>query len=155
MSAKLSLVLFGMCCYGFASPVFAQIDASVLRAKYGLPISRETFNVQPGIEMIVDYGPNNQVCRLQLPAGISTREPVFPGVVTRQQIDDVLTELVPASMRGKELGRLFEAMSRASVSVVEYEHVTISEPQDPDHPGIRTGVAVRFKNEDCREQDGR
>jgi hypothetical protein len=155
MSAQPSLVLFGMCCWGFASPVFAQIDASALRVKYGLPLRRETFNVQPGIEMIVDYGPHDQVCGLQLPAGISTRGPVSRGFVTKQQIDVVLTDLVPASMRGKELGRLFEAMGRASVWVVEYEDVTISEPQDPDHPGNRTGVAVRFKNEDCRNQDGR
>ena len=155
LSAKLPLVLFGLCGWGLASPVFAQIDASALRVKYGLPLSTETFTIQPGIEMIVDYGPHNQVCRLQLPGSIYTRGSVSPGFVTKQQIDDVLTDLVPPSMRGEDLGRLFEAMGRASVLVVEYEHVTISEPQDPDHSGRRTGVAVRFKTEDCREQDGR
>ena len=46
------------------------IDANALRSKYGVPLDRETFTVRPGIEMVVDYGPSKQVCRIQLPSGM-------------------------------------------------------------------------------------
>lgn len=44
-------------------------DADRLRDKYGAPVNRETFIVRPGIEMVVDYGPAKQICRIQLPSG--------------------------------------------------------------------------------------
>ena len=53
-----------------ASPAFAQIDTFSLRSKYGVPLDRETFAVRQRIEMVVDYGPSKQVCRIQLPSGI-------------------------------------------------------------------------------------
>ncbi len=83
---------------------FAQIDTAHLRSKYGAPLARETFTVRPGIEMVVDYGPAKQVCRIQLPSGRQIVGDVPPGATTRQQIDEVLNEVFPASLRGKELG---------------------------------------------------
>jgi hypothetical protein len=147
MSVKLNIRLL-VSFTGFAVSAFAQIDgagfARDLRAKYGPPLARETFVARPGFEMVVDYAANGHVCRIQLPPVAEGRE---PGVKTAQAVDDFLTELVPMTMRGKELGRMVEAMGAPSVSRIEYENVTISELRQGER---RTRVTVMFKNEECR-----
>src|SRR5450432_3558175 len=88
-----------------ASSAFAQVDAYRLRSKYGQPLDRETFTVRPGIELVVDYGPSKQACRIQLPSGKKIVGTVPDGAITKHQIDEVLDEVVPQSIRGKELGK--------------------------------------------------
>src|SRR5258706_7672226 len=110
-----------------AGLAFAQIGgsgfANELRAKYGPPVARETFVVRPDFEMVVDYAANGHVCRIQLPPEAPGQE---PGVKTQQAVDDFLLELVPLTMRGKELGRMMAATGSVhSESVVRYENVTI------------------------------
>jgi hypothetical protein len=83
---------FAICCLLFALPVAAQLDSYALRAKFGAPLSRETYHLPQGFDLTVDYGAANQVCRLEVPAN------------PRQEMQDFLAELVPNSMRGKELG---------------------------------------------------
>src|SRR6185436_16287964 len=106
MNVRLSLRLVATF-IGFVLSAFAQVDgawlASDLRAKYGPPLAREVFTGRPGIEMVVDYAANGHVCRIQLPLVGPGRE---PGLKTAQAIDDFLAELIPLTMRGKELGRL-------------------------------------------------
>ncbi|MGA2881235.1 MAG: hypothetical protein ABSG13_19985 [Bryobacteraceae bacterium] len=131
-------------CITFTAALFGQIDSNQLRAKYGPPLARETFTVSPDFQVIVDYGPDQQVCRLELPASV-------PSIIG-QRVDDILLELVPMSVRGKNLGTMWEFAGRASVKITEYEHVSIGEPQDPDHPGLRTGVNLVFKREECRDR---
>jgi hypothetical protein len=128
-----------LCIFAFATALFGQIDTDVLRAKYGPPLARETFVISPGFQLVVDYGSNRQVCRLEL------RE-------SAQQADDILLELVPMSLRGKNLGTMFAQNGLASVKITDYEQVMISEPDDLDHPGRRSSVSLRFKREDCRSQ---
>jgi hypothetical protein len=133
----------------FACSAFAQIDASGfasdLRAKYGPPLPRETFMARPDLEIVVDYATNGHVCTIQLPPMAPGRE---PGVKTAQAVRDFLTELVPSAMRGRELRRMSEAMGLPSVSIVEYQNVTISESRQGDQ---LTGITVAFKNEECRK----
>ena len=148
MAAKLKFRLLAICGFGLVLPAFAQIDgarfASDLRAKYGPPLARENFIARPGIEMIVDYAANGHVCKIALP-------PVAPvpesNVQTPKAVDDFVAELVPPTMRGRELQRLHEATGLPSVSIVEYEHVTISESFQGQR---RTGVTVTFKDEACQ-----
>lgn len=128
-------------CIAFTAALFGQIDSYQLRAKYGPPLARETFTISRDLQVIVDYGPDQEVCRLELPASVPS--------ITGQRVDDILLELVPMSIRGKNLGTMFVFMGRPSVKITEYEYVTISEPQDPDHPGLRTGVNLIFKREEC------
>jgi hypothetical protein len=142
MTARLTSHIPVMFCLIFAAALFGQIDSYQLRAKYGQPLDRETFILSPGFQIIVDYGPDRQACRLELPASSPSG--------TEQQVDDVLLELVPMSVRGKELGSGLISMSRASIKFTDYEHISIGEPQDPDHPGRRTGVRVTFKRDECR-----
>ena|ERR1019366_6490718 len=153
MTAKFNL--FVVCCSAFpVSGLAQQLDAFTLRAKYGEPLARETFQVRPNIEAVVNYGPVRQVCTIELPprSYMNVVGEAPPHFVTKQQVDEVIDELVPPSMRGKEALHLMGGSGRVFMSFAEYEHVTISEPQDPDHPGRRTGVTITFKREDCRTQ---
>jgi hypothetical protein len=140
-------------CLIFISPVFAQVDASALRAKFGAPLSRETFTVRAGIEMIVDYSPTrNLVCRLELPghAPVPRDVPAGVGTNTKKLIDEIVEEIVPPSVRGKELGRMCESTGISGICSKEYEYVSISEPSNGAR---RTAVIVRFKTADCNAAD--
>ena len=135
---------------GFALSAFAQINgpgfASELRAKYGPPLAREIFIVQPDFEMVVDYAANGHVCRIQLPPVALGKE---PGVKTTQAVDDFRLELVPLTMRGKELGRMMAATGSVhSESIVRYESVTIAETL---YSQRRAKMTVMFGNEECRK----
>jgi hypothetical protein len=148
MAAKLNLGLLAMCAFGFAGSALGQDDAarfaSGLRAKYGPPLARETFAARPGIEMVVNYAANGHVCKIELP-------PIAPegdsGVQTPKVVDDFVAELVPSSVRGRELRQgPYVAMSTISMRSVEYENVTISELRQGPR---RTAVTVTFKREAC------
>lgn len=139
MTAKLTL--FVVCC-----TAFGQMDTSTLRAKYGEPIARETFQVRPNIEAVVNYGTGHQACKIELPPGSYVNP---PHGASNHDVDEVIDELVPPSVRGKEIGTGALSLSRASVRLIGYERVDISEPQDPDHPGQRTAVTITFKRPDC------
>jgi hypothetical protein len=132
-----------------ASSAFAQIDAYSLRAKYGPPLNRETFTVRPGIEMIVDFAAGKQACRIQLPSGKKIVGTVPVGATTKQQIEEVLNEVVPPSIRGKELGKMIQATGAPMILVTEYEHVAISEFQINY---VGQGITVSFKEPACAKQ---
>jgi hypothetical protein len=140
-------------CLGAASSACAQIDASALRSKFGAPLDRETFTVRPKIEMVVDYGPNKLVYKLQLPAGIKFLGTIPPDFVTKQQVDEVLEEVVPSESRGKELGRMstFPVKGAPVLTVTLYEHVTISELSKNELTGGR--ITVAFKDAACPKYD--
>jgi hypothetical protein len=108
-----------------ASSAYGQIDATSLRSKYGTPVDRETFTARPGVQMIVDYGPNKLVCKIQVPAGMKIVGTAPPGVATKQNIDEVLEEVVPSASRGKELGRS-NPFGAPEQTTTEYERVYIS-----------------------------
>lgn len=79
------------------------LDTSALRAKFGSPLNRETFHIPPGFDLVVDYGPSNQVCRLEVPALMPIDEKVEKvqnSAVMEQRMYDFLAEVVPPSIRG-------------------------------------------------------
>jgi hypothetical protein len=130
-----------------ALPAAAQLDSYTLRAKFGAPLNRETFDLPQGLELTVDYGAGNQVCKMEVHA-LPPRENRSGPSNPTQEMQNFLLDLVPASMRGKELGK-FAGMTGAfsSFSGVEYEHVTVSQPA---HSVGNETILVSFKNDDCR-----
>jgi len=96
--------------------------------------------------MVVDYAANGNVCKIQLPPMGPDNQ---PGVQSGQAIDNFLAELLPMAMRGKEQRRSAMMTGLASVSLVEYENVTIAENFQA---GTRTGVTATFTKEQCRDQ---
>jgi hypothetical protein len=132
-----------------ARPASAQLDAFTLHSKYGAPLDRETFTVRPGIEMVVDYGSGKQVCRIQLPSGMKIVGTVPPGAITKDQINQVLDEVVPSSIRGKEIGKGMTTMGMTNLVFTEYEHVSVSEVKSN---GTGQGITVTFKDATCPKQ---
>jgi hypothetical protein len=114
-----------------------ELDATALRKKYGEPLARETFQVRPNIQIVVSYGRSNQVCRIE-----------FPIFFTRQELEEVIDELVSPSERGKEIGHSRWIFGGYSVSNVEYENIIISERE-----GGITAVTIIFRRPDCNSPD--
>ncbi len=117
-----------------------ELDAATLRLKYGEPLARETFQVRPGLEMIVNYGPDRKVCKVEVPRANSYR-----------QLDELIDEIIPPSRRGRKVpGPRVIAAGGGNVRRYDfYENVVISEPYDLDHPDRRTGVTISFNRPDC------
>jgi hypothetical protein len=140
-------------CLVLVSSAFGQIDATTLRAKYGepikygAPVNGEAFKVRNNITMVVNYGPSGQACRIEVhPAGQPTVRQAPPDGATKQQVDEVLQEVVPPPMRGKEIRSGVIEMGALSFLNIEYEHVTIFEHQQFEIP---TSVTVAFKQGGC------
>ena len=140
-----------LCVLVLALPALAQLDSGQLRVKFGAPLSREIFRIQPGFDLVVDYGASFQVCRAASPrshAGGCCQSPEH----RRHEAKDagVSMDLVPDTMRGKSLRRMFsQSGAFSSVSPDEYEHVAIVET----YSGSNDTITVRFKNAGCQQTE--
>jgi hypothetical protein len=134
-------------CLLLALPALAQLDSAALRAKFGAPLNRETFHMPQGFDLTVDYGAGNQVCKLAVPADPPPPPNASGPFNARRQMQDFLADLVPDSIRGKELNRFMMSTGAFSaVSSTEYEHVTISQSES----GRNDTIHVIFKDPACR-----
>jgi hypothetical protein len=134
---------------GMVTAAFGQVDGVSLRAQFGAPLRREVFTVRPGIEMIVDYSPTgNHACRLELPgqAPMPKDAPMGVGINVMKPIDELLAEIVPLAMRGKEGGKMCASTGLNGICSLDYEHLSIVESL---RGGERTAVTVRFKMAGC------
>ena len=154
MKAKPNLVQVLVLCSSFMPSAAAQLDSAMLHAKYGMPLNREVFHMPEGFDLVVDYGANTQVCKLQVPALMPTTERVSNATVMKQRMYDFLAELVPASIRGKELNRGIMAMGASSLVFVIYENVTVNELQMGEPFSHDNNIAMSFKRDDCRSTVG-
>ncbi len=141
-----------LCLLVFALPASAQLDSAQLRVKFGDPLHREVFRVPPGFDVVVDYGTWNQVCKLQVPASMppDLTKKVWNTDDLKQKMRAFLAELVPDSMRGKELSR-FMAQSGAfsGRGVDQYENVTVVET----YSGSNDTITVTFNNAGCQQPE--
>ena len=144
--------LLAICCALLTVPAIAQLDSSVLRAKLGPPLHRETFRMPAGFDVVVDYGAGNQVCTIQVPALMPTKEKVAPAAEMKQQMYDFLADLVPASMRGDKILQLVDTTGAISFHVTQYQRLTIVEVELRNDPFDKQNtINVTFKNENCQE----
>lgn len=141
-------------CFLFTIPALAQLDSAALRAKFGVPLNREVFRMSAGFDLIVDYGATGQVCRLQVPALMPATEQVANATVMKQRMYDFLAELVPDSMRGREVNRGMMAMGAATMIFVEYEKVIINELEVGQPFNHDNNITIRFKRDDCKDAVG-
>jgi hypothetical protein len=129
-------------CLLLVLPALAELDSAGLRARFGAPLMRETYHLPQGFDLTVDYTAANQVCKLQVPAEMPPQPNASGAFNPRRQMQDFLADLIPNSMRGKELRR-FQGTTGAysTFTGTEYEHVTIS--------GGKDTVTVIFHNGGC------
>ena len=141
-------------CLSFALSAAAQLDSAALHAKFGTPLNRETFHMPAGFDLVVDYGANSHVCKLQVPALMpSTEKIVANGTVMKQRMYDFLSELVPDSIRGKELSRGTIFFGSNSRIFIEYENVMVMESDFGPFNHDNT-ITITFKRDDCRSSVG-
>jgi len=153
MRAKRHLARLLVLCLSFALSAAAQVDSAALHAKLGAPLNRETFHIPAGFDLVVDYGANSQVCKLQVPALMPTTESVANAMVTTQRMHDFLSELVPDSIRGKELSRGTIFFGSNSRIFIEYENVMVMESDFGPFNHDNT-ITITFKRDDCRSSVG-
>jgi hypothetical protein len=148
MRSKLNCLL---CFLVLTLPASAQLDSAQLRVKFGAPLSREIFRVPPGFDLVVDYGPGTQVCRLQVPALMpADAAKVRNTDDMKQKMRAFLAELVPDSMRGKELGRgMSQTGAFSGRGFSEYEHVMVVET----YSGSNDTITVTFRNAGCQQTE--
>jgi len=88
---------------------------------------------------------------LSVPALMPANEEITSTREMRNRMREFLADLVPASVRGRELGQRIEAMGAISLLSVEYEHVVIDELRYQNQPfGKDNRVTVTFKKDSCR-----
>ena len=121
------------------------MHGSTLREKYGAPQTKQVFMVRPGIEMLVTFGPNETVCKVEIPFGAATKE----------ELDAIAEEVVPLSMRGKELHRSFHRFGALGTSLTVYEMVTITQQSVSDGSPEKYRMTMTFNDECCAEVNGR
>jgi hypothetical protein len=153
MRANRHLAPLLVLCLSFALSAAAQLDSAALHAKFGTPLNRETFHMPAGFDLVVDYGANSQVCKLQVPALMPTTERVSSAKVMKQRMYHFLAELVPDSMRGKEINRGMMAMGAISMIFIEYENVMVNE-LDAGPINHDNTITITFKRDDCRSSVG-
>jgi hypothetical protein len=151
MSSRRRLAQLLVCCSAFVLPAAAQLDSAALHAKYGAPLERETFHMPAGFDLVVDYGPHSQVCRLRVPALMPTTEQVSNIEVMNRRMYEFLAELVPDSMRGREIRRMSSSTGINSIQSIEYEHVTISQFNTGQPFGNDHVITVTFTNQNCQD----
>ena len=134
-----------------ASVAFGQMTTDSLRSKYGNPLSRETFTVRPGLQVIADYAASGRVCRLTFPASLNVAGDPPPTVVTIKRVDQALEEVVPTSVRGEQTNQMIASASSLSFYTTEYQHVSISYTVDANRPGQKGETTVMFKDETCMD----
>lgn len=135
---------------GLCLPAFAQLDSATLRAKFGQPANRETFHHAAGFDLVVDYGADHQVCQLEVPQLMPTDAKISNLDEMRKRMDEFLLELVPDSVRGKELFRGMSSAGAISVSIIDYEHVSISAVQSANDVFPKDPTRVMFKTPGCQ-----
>jgi hypothetical protein len=126
-----------------------------LHNRYGLS-DWERFTVRPGITATVQYGADHLACQIQIEpyrALIQDVPPQTPALMSSKDVSDVLEELAPTSMRGREIsiGGSFQS-GCAAVSGDAYENITILTSVSACAPSnlIRDlGVSIIFKREIC------
>jgi hypothetical protein len=148
MRSKLNRLL---CFLALALPASAQLDSAQLRVKFGAPLDRETFHIPPGFDLVVDYGVGHQVCKLQVPALMPTDANTVQNTdEMRQKMYAFLAELVPNTMRGKEIGRGQGTSGPFyTVSTVIDEQVTITEVASSN--ASSNTITVQFKSPACQQ----
>jgi len=149
MGLRLRFARMAVYSIALVAPAAAQLDSTALRAKFGPPLNREIFHVAAGFDLTVDYSPvSTQVCRLQVPSHMPTKEAVSNATDMNRKMYDFLEDLVPASLRGQQLTRSVFMNGALSQTSIDYEHVRVSETHSSNDP-FSGAIVVVFKGGGC------
>jgi hypothetical protein len=144
-------------CFVLMAACFSAAQTSQeFHSKYGEP-DIERFTARPGISLTVEFGSDGLACHELL-------EPLHPLLHREEQasfmssdaVTEVLEEIAPAEVRGRQTGRTITMSGCNKFEIVEYEHLTIARSthncvaSGPDRDD--TEATVTFKRDACRTQ---
>lgn len=124
-------------------PVFAQTELEI-EGKYQKPLN--VYSVSESIWMSARYSSDGQVCEMKLyPKRTSNNTVYLNNIIPYWELEKVLEEIVPSSLRGKEyLGGFTWVGGGIATTMYIYENVTIDfrssvkfepfKPQDKQSP---------------------
>ena len=146
---------FLIACFAVAAASAALPQSSnEFHSRYGEP-DLERFQARPGISVTVEYGSDHLACQIVI-------EPPQPLIHQEEQtqfmssgaVTGILEGIVPAQMRGEEIGRSITAMSCNEFEVVEYGNVSIMRSTHnclPLKPEREVRATISFKRDICAE----
>jgi hypothetical protein len=143
-----------ICLVGLAAAfsAHAETSSSTLRALFGQPTKTttapptEVFAVQPGLEMTATYAnADGPVCKLKIPSHVASR----------QQVLQILEQVVPVATRGKEWNSVYEMSGNSGFESTYYERLIISVDEYTSRVIDKNpGATVIFKNQLCGWKPG-
>jgi hypothetical protein len=125
-------------------------------SKYGQP-DIERFAARPGIGLTVEFGSDGLACQELL----EPPQPLLHGVeqasfMSSGGVTEVLEEIAPAGIRGKEIGKSTTMSGCNEFEIVAYEYLMLimrsTHNGVPSSPNRETRATVVFKRETCRTQ---
>jgi hypothetical protein len=141
-------------CFVLMAACFSAAQTSQeFHSKYGEP-DVERFTARPGIGLTVEFASDGLAChRLLEPLQpLLQREEHF---MSSDAVTDVLEEITPAGIRGKETHKITTMSGCNKIEIVEYENLSIARSTNsciPSSPNRDTKTTVTLKREACRTQ---
>jgi len=119
-----------------------------LHNRYGEP-DRERFSARPGISLTVEYGSDHLACNalIEPPQSLTYTEEHVP-LMSSEVVSEVLEEVAPVAMRGKEMSAGSFQSGCNVARVTEYENVSIMRSThtcDPSSHDQDVRTAITFK----------
>jgi hypothetical protein len=146
---------FLVACFAVAAASAALPQSSgEFHNRYGEP-TLERFQARPGISVTVEYGSDHLACRalIEPPRALFHTEENLP-LMSSGTVTEILEEIVPAQVRGKEISRSVTESGCNEFEIVEYGNVTIMRSTHnclPLTPERQVRAAIAFKRDICAE----
>ena len=126
-----------------------------LHNRYGEP-DMERFIVRPGIDLTAEYGSDHLACQALIePPQSLVHQEEQPPLMSSDGVSEVLEEIAPATMRGKEILAAIRVSGCNEAHINDYEKVSIMRSKhtcDPSSPDQDVRTTVMFKREICPKQ---
>jgi hypothetical protein len=135
------------------------ISSHELRGRYGNP-DMERFIARPGISLTVEYGSDRLVCQalIEAPQALIHRPEEPVPFMSPDAVTEILNEVAPSSVRGKETGKAITMTGCNEFRILEYENASITRATHnclPLKPKREMRATVVFKREACRKLSNR
>ena len=140
------------CLLVVAGSVVLTQSSQDLHNRYGEP-DRERFSARPGISLTVEYGSDHLACQALIePPQSLIHQDEQARFMSSEGVSEVLEEIAPAAMRGKQLNSATVNRGCNGADITEYENVFImrrTHTCDPSSHDQDVRTAITFKRDIC------
>jgi hypothetical protein len=113
----------------------------------------ERYAARPGISLTVEYGSDHLACQVLIePPQPLVHQEDQARLMSSEAVSEVLEEIAPVAMRGKEIGTGGFQSGCNVARITEYENVSIMRSThtcDPSSPDQDIRTAITFKRNIC------